>query len=97
MWRRLQRLQALCWTLAVTSTQQIRCGSLSIAVRTLCDMAGLMALMQLGKTAEQYTAMLGRVNIRELEGRQVVADKIAQVLDARHEAEWHAAQASGGE
>lgn len=56
-----------------------------------------MALMQLGKTAEQYTAMLGRVNIRELEGRQVVADKIAQVLDARHEAEWHAAQASGGE
>jgi hypothetical protein len=47
---------------------------------------------QWGKTAEQYTAMLGRVNLRGVEGRKVVGEKISEVLDARHEAEWHAAQ-----
>eukprot|EP01043_Picozoa_sp_COSAG02_P011704 COSAG02_NODE_436_length_22362_cov_13.985761_6_plen_58_part_00 len=55
-----------------------------------------MVPSQWGKTAEHYTAMLGRVNIREVAGRKVVGEKISEVLDARHEAEWHAAQETGG-
>ena len=59
--------------------------------------AAVVVPLQWGKTAEQYTAMLGRVNIREVAGRKIVGEKISEVLDARHEAEWHAAQETGGE
>ena len=79
------------------STLQTRCGSLlALASRMFPDMEGLMVPSQWGKTAEHYTAMLGRVNIREVAGRKVVGEKISEVLDARHEAEWHAAQETGG-
>lgn len=57
------------------------------------ELTGLSG-MQWGKTAEQYATMLGSVNIREVAGRKVVGEKISEVLDARHEAEWHAAQDS---
>ena len=36
--------------------------------------------------------MLGRAKFTGVEGRQVVAEKMVEVLDARHEAAWHAAQ-----
>ena len=55
-----------------------------------------MVPSQWGKTAEQYTAMLGRVGVREVAGRKVVGEKISEVLDARHEAEWQEAQETGG-
>ena len=51
---------------------------------------------QWGKTAEQYTTMLGRVGVREVAGRKVVGVKISEILDARHEAEWQVAQETGG-
>ena len=60
------------------------------------DLTAYVATVQWGKTAEQYAAMLGRVNIREVAGRKLIGDKISEVLDARHEAEWHAAQETAG-
>lgn len=36
--------------------------------------------------------MLGRAKFPGVEGREVVAEKMAEVLDAAHEAAWHAAQ-----
>ena len=55
-----------------------------------------MVPSQWGKTAEQYTAMLGRVGVREVAGRKVVGEKISEVVDARHEAEWQEAHETGG-
>lgn len=58
----------------------------------LRDLTGRAASPQWGKTAEEYAQMLGRAKFTGVEGRQVVAEKMVEVLDARHEAAWHAAQ-----